>query len=316
MSSRDRRKRAFRHTLALPKSLMRTWRNAWWQRPAPGSRFTTWVGRNWARVTYARHIEPTWLELTHHEVVVPDLPPTFAELRIVQLSDLHAGRHVPDSYLTEAVGLANEQRPDVVALTGDFVHAGYRHVDRIARIVGALTARHGVFAVLGNHDYSVRNALGWRRFPQLPETIASALIDQGIRVLRNEAVTLRRGEDAFHLVGVDDLWSRVCDVPRAFAGLHPATPRVLLAHNPRTVSHLQGNRCDLVLSGHTHGGQINWPGLGRILLTRKNRRLAAGMYRYCDVPLYVNRGVGFGVRFRFNVRPEVAVFRLRSARSA
>jgi predicted MPP superfamily phosphohydrolase len=274
------------------------------------------VGRNWARVTYARRIEPTWLELTHHEVVVPDLPPTFAGLRIVQLSDLHAGRQVPNAFLAEAVELANAQQADVIAITGDFVHTGYRHVDRVARLVGKLTARHGVFAVLGNHDYSVRNAIGWRRYPRLPETIATALTDQRIRVLRNQAAALCRGADELYLVGVEDLWSRACDVPRAFAGLLPNTPRVLLAHNPRTVAHLHDHRCDLVLSGHTHGGQVDWPGLGRILLTRKNRRLAAGMYRYRDIPLYVNRGVGFGFRFRFKVRPEVAVFHLRSGRAS
>jgi predicted MPP superfamily phosphohydrolase len=90
-------------------------------------------------------------------------------------------------------------------------------------------------------------------------------------------------------------------------------PRLLLAHNPRTIHKLSDHRCDLLLSGHTHGGQIDWPGLGRFLLTKQNRRYAAGMYRCGNVALYVNRGVGFGFRFRFKVRPEVAVFHLRRA---
>jgi predicted MPP superfamily phosphohydrolase len=273
-------------------------------------RWTGWVGRNWARVTYARHVEPTWLELTQHHVTVADLPPEFDGFRVVHLTDLHASHSVPTSLLVEAIELANSQQPDLIAVTGDFVHAGYRHVERVARIVSRLEAPSGVYAVLGNHDYSVRNALGLRRFPRLPDTIAAALTQQGVRVLRNESVTIRRGESILHLVGVDDLWSRVCNVSRAFAGLAPDVPRVLLAHNPRTIARLADQRCDLQLSGHTHGGQVDWPGLGRFLLTRKNRRLAAGMYRCGNVALYVNRGVGFGFRFRYKVRPEVAVIHL------
>src|SRR5262245_7691361 len=135
MPFRERRKRAFEQTFALPKAFLRTWRNAFQPRGGPRSRWTSWVGTNWARVTYGRHVEPTWLELTHHEITIADLAPAFAGMRIVQLSDLHAGRHVPVSFLTDAVHMANDQGADIIALTGDFVHAGYRHVDRVARIV-------------------------------------------------------------------------------------------------------------------------------------------------------------------------------------
>ena len=84
----------------------------------------------------------------------------------------------------------------------------------------------------------------------------------------------------------------------------------MLAHNPRTVEFLGGQRCDLMLSGHTHGGQINLPGMGRPTLSKKAKRFAAGMYRHNGIHLYVNKGVGFGFRFRFGVRPEVAILSL------
>src|SRR5262249_188732 len=116
-----------------------------------------------------------------------------------------------------------------------------------------------------------------------------------------------------HLVGVEDLWSRVCDLDRAFADLSPALPCVVLAHNPRTVEYLADRRCDLILSGHTHGGQVHVPGLGRPTLSRRARRFAAGMYTYGQTHVYVNKGVGFGFRFRFGVRPEVAVLTLQPA---
>jgi predicted MPP superfamily phosphohydrolase len=278
-----------------------------------GGRWARWIGRNWARVTYALRVEPTWLELNHLEVPVAGLPEAFAGLRIVQLSDFHCSRHVTPTYLDEAVELARSQQGDVTVLTGDFIHKGYRYVDRIAGILGRLSSPCGVYAVLGNHDYSVRNALGFRRYRHLHRAVAEALMAQGIRVLHNETVLLQRGSAGLHLIGVNDLWSRVCDLERAFAGLCPSLPHIVLAHNPRTVERLDGRRCDLMLSGHTHGGQIHLPGLGRPTLGRKAKRFAAGMYRYQNTYLYVNKGVGFGFRLRFGVRPEVAVLTLQPA---
>jgi predicted MPP superfamily phosphohydrolase len=274
-------------------------------------RWARWIGRNWARFSYGWRVEPTWLEVNDHAIPVRGLPTPFAGFRVVQLSDFHCGRQVPSAYVDEAVELAARQQGDAVALTGDFVHKGYKYVDRIARALGRLRAPCGVYAVLGNHDYSVRNAMGFRRHRHLHRAIADALANQGVRVLHNEAVAVERGNARLDLVGVDDLWSRTCDLDQAYRGLDPTVPKLLLAHNPRTLERLGDRRCDLMLSGHTHGGQIDWPGLGRVTLTRRNRRLAAGLYQAGDGHVYVNKGVGFGFRFRFGTRPEVAVFSLQ-----
>lgn len=282
-----------------------------------------WIGRNWARVSYGRHVEPTWLELNQIPIEVADLPQPFAGFRIAQLTDFHCSRKVTSAYLNEAVFLAQSQNPDMVVLTGDFVHKGYHYVERVAQILGGLKAPAGVFAVLGNHDFSVRNALGLRRYRHLHRAVARALSDQGIRVLQNETVPIRRGEAVLHLAGVEDLWSRSCDLDRAMAGLSPSVPCIMLAHNPRTAEHLNGRRCDLMLSGHTHGGQVRWPGPLRTLTharspithlgSHKSRRLTAGLYRFWQTQVYVNKGIGFGFRFRFGVRPEVALITLQSA---
>lgn len=276
-------------------------------------RWARWIGRNWARVSYGYRIEPTWLELNRLEVLVQDLPEAFAGFRIAQLSDFHCSRQVTPSYLSEAVHLAQSESPDLVVLTGDFIHRGYKYVNAVAKPLGRLNAPHGVFAVLGNHDFSVRNALGFRRYRHLHRAVAQALSAHGIRVLHNESVCLTRQDAFVHLVGVEDLWSRVCDLNGGFSNLSPAVPCIVLAHNPRTVEYLAGRRCDLMLSGHTHGGQVHVPGLGRPALGRRTRRFAAGMYRYGQTQVYVNKGVGFGFRFRFGVRPEVAVLTLQPA---
>jgi predicted MPP superfamily phosphohydrolase len=258
-------------------------------------------------------VEPTWLELNRFDVPITGLPAAFAGFRIAQLSDFHCSRQVTPAYLSEAVTLAQAQAPDLVVLTGDFIHRGYKYVNAVAKPLSRLSAPHGVFAVLGNHDFSVRNALGFRRYRHLHRAVAHALSENGIHVLHNEAVCLNRQDARLHLIGVEDLWSRVCDLEGAFSDLSPSVPCIVLAHNPRTVEYLAGRRCDLMLSGHTHGGQVHVPGLGRPTLSRRARRFAAGMYRYGNTQIYVNKGVGFGFRFRFGVRPEVAVLTLQPA---
>ena len=304
-----------------------------WLRSKAGAKrsrghWARWIGRNWARVSYGRDVEPTWLELNEIPIGIADLPPAFAGFRIAHLTDFHCSRKVTAAYLEEAVRLAQEQRPDLVVLTGDFVHKGYHYVDRVAQILGQLQASHGVFAVLGNHDFSVRNALGIRRYRHLHRAVARALSAQGIQVLHNETVTLRQGTAVLNLSGVEDLWSRSCDLDRALAGVSPKGPCIMLAHNPKTAEQLNGRRCDLMLSGHTHGGQVNLRQPLRSLRARgaaapedapapparKSHRLHAGLYQYSETQVYVNKGVGFGWRFRFGVRPEVAVFTLHRSK--
>lgn len=279
-------------------------------------RWARWIGRSWARVSYGYWVEPTWLELNRFEVGIRDLPPAFDGLRIAHLTDFHCSHQVTATYLREAAALAQAQQPDLIVLTGDFVHKGHRYVETAAEALADLKAPLGVFAVLGNHDFSVRNALGWRRFRHLHRAVGDALQQRGIQVLRNEAAILRRGEEALHLVGVEDLWSRECDLERAYAVVPRSAPTLVLAHNPRTIEQLDGRRCDLMLSGHTHGGQVHLAGWGRPVLSKKARRFAAGLYRHEDAHLYVNKGVGFGFRFRYGVRPEVALVTLQVAERA
>ena len=163
---------------------------------------------------YAYHVEPTWLEVNRHDIPVKDLGVGFHGLKIAQLTDLHCGPQVPTAYLENALARAMAEKPDLIALTGDFIHKGYKHIAAAAKLVRHLKAPLGVFAVLGNHDFSVRNALGVRRHPGLHKAVADALEAEGVRVLRNRACAFERNGDELLLAGVDDLWSRECDPAR------------------------------------------------------------------------------------------------------
>ncbi len=280
-------------------------------RPTLKCKVAGFLGRTWARLGYAYHVEPTWLEVNRISIPVRGLPAAFHGVRIAHLTDFHCGPHIPAGYLEDAIARTESEKPDVIALTGDFIDRGTEHIGRAAKLFRHLRAPLGMYAVLGNHDFSVHTARGVRRHPEQHRVVADALGAEGVSVLRNTAVRLDRAGQGLLVAGIEDLWSREADPQTALGGQCPEMPRVLLAHNPQSVEILGSHRADLVLSGHTHGGQIDWPGLGRILLGRKARQWAAGLYQHNGGHVYVNKGVGFGWRFRFGVRPELAVFTLQ-----
>jgi hypothetical protein len=173
-----------------------------------------------------------------------------------------------------------------------------------------LNAPLGVFAVLGNHDHAVRTAWGLRGRRTLNLHMSQALERHGIHVLHNELVRLEHGGVTWQISGVDDLWSRCCRPQLVLDQLSTAQPHIMLAHHPRTIELIAGHRCDLMLSGHTHGGQVHTRRFGSITLSRRMKGYAAGMYQFGPQRLYVNKGVGYGWRIRYNRRPEIAVFDL------
>ena len=282
-------------------------------RPTFKMRVAGFLGRNWARVAYARHVEPTWLEVNRFDIAVRGLHPSFHGVKVAHLTDFHCGSHIPWGYLEDAVDRTLAEKPDIIALTGDFIDRGHHHVRKAAKLFRPLRATLGVFAVLGNHDFAVHTARGSRRYPELHNAVTDALGAEGVSVLRNHAVRFDREGGGLIVAGVDDMWSGESNPGVALSGQCVETPRVILAHNPQSVEEFGNLRADLTLSGHTHGGQINLPRLGRILLGKKSRRWAAGLYTHNDGHVYVNKGVGFGWRFRFGVRPEIAIITLNPA---
>ena len=272
-------------------------------------RMARWVGRTAGRLRHAIYVEPTWLEVNRLRVPVPGLPAHSAGLRIAHLSDFHFSRKIPDSYIERVVRRTNRLEPDVVALTGDFVQSGYRYVRGMGRLLAQLRAPLGVYAVLGNHDYSIR-LQGVQRHRRLAGAVRDALESHGIHVLQNQWRHLVAGRGGVAVVGLDELWAGRCDADAAMAWVPDDAVRIVLAHNPLSLERLNGHSCELMLSGHTHGGQVHLPGLGRLFLSRRMRRYAAGIHRSGTTWLYVNKGIGFHHRIRYNVRPEIALVEL------
>jgi predicted MPP superfamily phosphohydrolase len=190
----------------------------------------------------ARWRSDDWLTVNDEQIWLDALPDSFSGLRVVQISDIHHGLYLPPEMLVQAVRQANRLNPDIVALTGDFVSYSRANIGPAAEILRNLRARHGVFAVLGNHDFRVDAG-----------AITGALRRQRIEVLRNQHVKLGFGGASLYFAGVDD-YGYGADIRQAMNGVPRDAATILLAHNPRIISLASRYGVSLILSGHTHGG--------------------------------------------------------------
>ena len=242
------------------------------------------------------------LEVTHHEVFVANLPASFEGYRIAFLTDTHVASFMRRGLYREAVARTMQFDPDLVLLGGDFV-TWERHIPLMAEVLLTdLNARDGVYAVLGNHDYWA-NADG----------VVAAMTVRGVRFIINRSVAIRRGDDAISLLGIDEVYRGKPDVDAAFARVDPRVPCIGLSHHPDIVDLLDGRKLDLLVCGHTHGGQIRFPFFGSVVVPSKHEgRYAAGFHRADDVLLYVSRGIGSVPPLRILCKPEVATFTLHA----
>ena len=253
---------------------------------------------------YGGLVEAWDYEVTETVVKIKDLPGAFEGFRIAQLSDVHHGRLVSIEEVRRVVGLANAARADMVALTGDYTTALPEYVEPCAEALGELKAPEGVWAVLGNHDHKTGGPLTRR-----------ALARRGIQVLTNENTELRRGADSLRLAGVDDWGWGKADFPRALRGVDTSRPSILLSHEPMALDVPETRGVSLIVSGHTHGGQVVLPVVGApAAYVWKHLKYLRGLYESGDTQLYVSRGTGvIGLPLRIGARPEVAVLRLQRA---
>ena len=255
------------------------------------------------------------LEITQRTFYLPGLPPAFDGFRIVQFSDIHLEEYTEEFFLRRVIEHVNSLAPDLLLITGDFVSRGPMSLSvslssaaRCAELLSRLTCPER-FGVLGNHDAIVG-----------PRVIRDHLYNNGLPLLVNEYVRIGRDNQHIFLSGIDD-----------YAWGHPNlslavpedadAPVILMAHEPdfanKVVTHPRGEHVDLILSGHTHGGQIRIPGFRPLALPPYGRLYPEGHYRVGKSQLYVNRGIGtVGIPFRFNCRPEITVATLRPSPEA
>jgi uncharacterized protein len=243
------------------------------------------------------------IEVTHHEVTVDDLPASFDGYRIAFLTDTHVASFMRRGFFREVVAQTMRFQPDLILLGGDFV-TWERHIPLMAEVLLTdLAAPDGVYAVLGNHDY-------WAS----ADGVIAAMTARGVRFVVNRSVTIRRGDEQIALAGIDELYRGVPDINAAFALVDPRIPCLGLSHHPDIVEHLGDRRVDLLVCGHTHGGQIRVPFFGALVVPSKHEgRYASGFHRKGGVLLYVSRGIGAIPPLRILCKPEVATFVLRRA---
>jgi predicted MPP superfamily phosphohydrolase len=249
---------------------------------------------------YPCFLEPRWLDVTHRRVALARKPER--PVRILHISDLHASIFVPLSMIDHAVTLGLAQKPDLICVTGDFItHREGFDPGAYAGVLQRLSAAAPTFAVLGNHDGGewARYRMGYRDH-KLVERI---LEDSRIELLHNRSMK----SHGLTLVGVGDLWSDEIRSGRAFSGVNGAAPLVLLAHNPDSKDVLRARPWDLMVSGHTHGGQVIVPFEGTRYAPVKDKRYVAGLKAWGTRQIYVTRGVGNVGGVRFRCRPEVSV---------
>jgi len=255
---------------------------------------------------YTWQVEPYWIEIVRRRLLIRGLPPALDGATVAQLSDIHVGKRVDDDYVRRVFDRVTALAPDIVLYTGDFVSYHAEIFDQLAPIYDH--APHGRLATLGsfgNHDYGPK----WSH-PEIAVELQRLLGARGIEVLRNQV----RDVAGLQIVGLDDLWANRFD-PAVLATRDAQQASLVLSHNPDTVD-LPGweSYNGWILSGHTHGGQCKPPFLPPPLLPVKNTRYSSGEFALDgDRQLYINRGVGFLIQARFNVRPEVTIFTLSAA---
>jgi predicted MPP superfamily phosphohydrolase len=255
-------------------------------------------------LTYAFKIEPNWVDVRSVPLRLPRLAPEFDGYRVVQISDIHMDDWLKPTRLVEILDIVNQQQPDLVAVTGDFFTSSpERYAPDMITALSMLAPRDAAVAVLGNHDH-------WTNADVVREVIRQS----GIIELSNAVHTLRRGEAMLHVAGVDDIWENQDRLDRVLEKLPDAGAAILLAHEPdfADISAATG-RFDLQISGHSHGGQVNFPLRGPTVLPRYAKKYPIGRYQVGSMVQYTNRGLGtIPPQVRFNCRPEITVFTLEA----
>jgi len=251
-------------------------------------------------------LEPNHPRIIRKDVALKRWPSRLDGFTIALLSDFHYDPYFSVHPLRTAIGMVNGLAPDIIVLTGDFVSAPLlgssddKAADAAvpcARLLKQMRAKHGLWAIMGNHDYYTD-----------PARVAGALRAEGIQVLENQSSAIERDGARFWLSGVNDVVAQVADLDRTLHGVPADEATILLAHEPDYADYVAKFPVDLQLSGHSHGGQVRLPLVMPLYLPELARKYVWGMYRIGGLTLYTNSGIGtVGLPIRLNCPPEITL---------
>lgn len=296
---------------------------------------------------WPRYIEPSLLHVSHHKINIPALPNELDGLKVVQISDLHISPYITDDFLKRISLNIQKIAPDIIVFTGDLLcYSKLTDQARLKNFLSSLHAPLGCFAIYGNHDYSQYVSLaedgkvrlihgstpallsGFKRLlckeeeeidpeihePLQPqEELQKLFEDANFQVLHNQTVQVGTGFHKLNIIGLGDLMAKQCLPNQAFLQADLRFPSIVLSHNPDSYSMIKGYPADVILCGHTHGGQVNLPFIWKKITPIKNKRFKSGLFELSGKTLYVNRGLGATFPFRWFAPPEIASFTLVKA---
>jgi len=257
-------------------------------------------------LAYAHWFEAEWLQKSF--VTVPLSGGAKPPIKLLHISDLHASPVVSLDYIRQAIDAGLAWRPDLICVTGDFVTRKVSHRDAYLRVLERLPATAPTFASLGNHDggrWAVEDGghgdIDW---------VAALLAQCGIKLLHNDSTHARIAGRDLNLVGLGDIWAGNLDASRGFAA-RPSGETILLSHNPDTKEHVHVFDWNLMLCGHTHGGQLRVPWVGATPFAPvQDKRFVAGLRAWNGRWIHVTKGIGSVFGLRINCPPEVSFLTL------
>ncbi len=243
--------------------------------------------------------EASSLSIEKIDIKLPRLPKKLDGFRLIHLSDIHHSPFTNLEHISRTVKVANRLKPDMFVLTGDYVSHESEYIEPVAEVLGTLNSEFGTFACLGNHDH-------WTD----AELVTSSFRRANINVLINEGFRFTARDSSFWLCGVDDYMVGKTDLKSALHGSFADEMKLLLAHNPVIFRQAARFDVDLVLSGHTHGGQVKLRDEDKRILPP--RKLQNGLHRRRDSQIYITRGIGTVVLpIRYQCPPEISLIELQ-----
>jgi predicted MPP superfamily phosphohydrolase len=294
---------------------------------------------------WPRFIEPKLLKINHKSIKLPKNDFLYG-LKILHFSDLHFHRTSSKRYLNKINNSIAAFKPDLILFTGDFLcHSSLESPENLKNFLFKLQAPLGIFACLGNHDYESyisRNhegnydklnsfdthfiAKSFKRLfskknnaPKITKEaylvsfhndLMDLLKETPVKILHNQTVQVNLKQGSLNITGLGDYWAGKCNPETAFKNFNPEYPGIILTHNPDSVKFLKTFPGHLILSGHTHGGQVNLPFIFKTFTGLENKKFKKGLFKIDNKQLFVTKGVGSHQKFRFFCPPELVVITL------